>query len=63
MVVASIGPITTAALQERGIERDLHPEHSKMGHLVAEVARQAAELMQRKRRDQVRASASKHRAR
>src|SRR6266571_171155 len=26
-VVASIGPITTAALQEHGVEPDLHPEH------------------------------------
>ena len=38
-VVASIGPITTAALQEHGVEPDLHPEHPKIGHLVAEVAR------------------------
>jgi uroporphyrinogen-III synthase len=51
MVVASIGPITTAALQEHGIEPDLHPEHPKMGQLVAEIARQAAELLERKRRD------------
>ena len=49
-VVASIGPITTAALHEHGVEPDLHPEHPKMGHLVAEVARQAAELLERKRR-------------
>src|SRR6266852_3246353 len=49
-VVASIGPITTAALQEHGVEPDLHPEHPKMGHLVAEVARRAAELLERKRR-------------
>jgi uroporphyrinogen-III synthase len=50
-VVASIGPITTAALQEHGVEPDLHPEHPKMGHLVAEVARQADELLERKRRE------------
>lgn len=49
-VVASIGPITTAALQEHGIEPDLHPGHPKMGHLVAEAARRAAELLERKRR-------------
>src|SRR5216683_4008373 len=49
-VVASIGPITTAALQEHGVEPDLHPEHPKIGHLVAEVARQATELLERKRR-------------
>ena len=51
MVVASIGPITTAALQEHGVEPDLHPEHPKMGHLVAAVARQAVDLLERKRRD------------
>src|SRR6266849_10095186 len=49
-VVASIGPITTAALQDHGVEPDLHPEHPKMGHLVAEVARRGAELLKRKRR-------------
>jgi len=49
-VVASIGPITTAALQEHGVDPDLHPEHPKMGQLVGEVARQAAELLERKRR-------------
>jgi uroporphyrinogen-III synthase len=49
-VVASIGPITTAALQEHGVEPDLHPDHPKIGHLVAEVARQATELLERKRR-------------
>ncbi len=49
-LVASIGPITTAALQDHGVEPDLHLEHPKMGHLVAEVARRAAELLERKRR-------------
>jgi uroporphyrinogen-III synthase len=48
-VVASIGPIMTAALQEHGVEPDVHPEHPKIGHLVAEVARQATELLERKR--------------
>ncbi len=50
-VVASIGPITSAALQEHGVEPDLSPEHPKMGHLVAEVARQAAGLLARKQRE------------
>jgi uroporphyrinogen-III synthase len=49
-VVASIGPITTVALQEYGVEPDLRPEHPKMGHLIAQVARQAADLLERKRR-------------
>jgi len=51
MLVASIGPITTAALQEHGVEPDLHPEHPKMGRLVADVARQAVTLLERKRRE------------
>jgi uroporphyrinogen-III synthase len=50
MLVASIGPITTTALQEHGVEPDLQPEHPKMGHLIAEVARQAADVVARKRR-------------
>src|SRR5712692_7314872 len=49
-VVACIGPVTTAALQAYGIERDLHPEHPKMGHLVARVARDAGGALDRKRR-------------
>jgi uroporphyrinogen-III synthase len=50
MVVASIGPITTERLREHGIEPDLRPAHPKMGHLVTEIARRAAELLERKRR-------------
>ena len=50
-VVASIGPITTAALEHHGLAADLQPEHPKIGHLVADVARRAPELLQRKRRD------------
>ncbi len=49
-VVASIGPVTTAALQAYGIEPDLHPERPKMGHLVARVARDAGGALDRKRR-------------
>lgn len=48
-IVASIGPITTAALQAHGIEPDLHPAHPKIGHLVAAAARQATTLLERKR--------------
>ena len=49
MVVASIGPVCTEALRAHGVEPDLHPEHPKMGHLVAVVARQAADLLGHKR--------------
>lgn len=48
-VVGSIGPITTAALQHHGIEPDLQPAHPRIGHLVAEIARQATQLLERKR--------------
>ena len=51
VVVASIGPITSAALQERGIEPDVHPARPKMGHLVADVARHARDVLKRKRRE------------
>lgn len=48
-LVVSIGPITTNALEGHGVKPDLHPEHPKMGHLMAAVARQAADLLRRKR--------------
>jgi len=48
-VVVSIGPITTEALQGHGVQPDLHPEHPKMGHLLVVVARQAGDLLRRKR--------------
>jgi len=38
MVVASIGPTTSEALEEAGIHPDLEPTHPKMGFLVQETA-------------------------
>lgn len=49
VVVASIGPIMTEALRERGLQPDLEPEHPKMGHLVQAVARMAASIAAQKR--------------
>ncbi len=49
VVVASIGPVTTAALEEHGVEPDIHPQRAKMGYLVADVARQAPDVLRRKR--------------
>ena len=49
VVVASIGPICTEALNEYGIAVDLEPVHSKMGHLVLEIAAHAPELIEKKR--------------
>ncbi len=37
------------ALQGHGIQPDLHPEHPKMGHLLIAVAREADNLLRRKR--------------
>jgi uroporphyrinogen-III synthase len=45
VVCASIGPVTSEALQARGIPVDLVPEHPKMGHLVSSVAKQARALL------------------
>lgn len=49
MVVASIGPSTTEALEEFGVHPDLEPSHPKMGFLVQETAFQAAAILNRKR--------------
>ncbi|MGI8988781.1 MAG: uroporphyrinogen-III synthase [Bryobacteraceae bacterium] len=49
VVVASIGPTTTEALEECGLHPDLEPSHPKMGFLVAEAARDAHEVLKRKR--------------
>jgi uroporphyrinogen-III synthase len=45
VVVASIGPVTTAALSEHGIAVDLEPEHSKMGHLVKALVERGARAL------------------
>jgi uroporphyrinogen decarboxylase len=39
VIVGSIGPTTSETLRARGLPVDIEPEHSKMGHLVAAVAR------------------------
>ena len=49
MVVASIGPATTEALEDNGIHPDFEPSHPKMGYLVQEAADRAPELLQSKR--------------
>jgi uroporphyrinogen-III synthase len=49
MVIASIGPTTTEALEEFGIQPDIVPSHPKMGFLVKETAEQAGALLERKR--------------
>ncbi|HTR35111.1 MAG TPA: uroporphyrinogen-III synthase [Bryobacteraceae bacterium] len=49
MVIASIGPSTTEALEEFGLEPDITPSHPKMGFLVKETAEQACAILERKR--------------
>ena len=50
MVVASIGPTTTEALDEAGVHPDLEPTHPKMGILVQETAQRAVQILGAKRR-------------
>ena len=49
VLVGSIGPVTSAELQQQGIAVDLEPSHPKMGFLVKELAERCSELMQNKR--------------
>ena len=49
MVVGSIGPTTTEALEEYGIRPDLEPSHPKMGLLVHETAERADAILKGKR--------------
>lgn len=48
-VVASVGPIMTAALREHGIEPDIEPDYPKMAALVRAAAEQAQAVLLRKR--------------
>jgi uroporphyrinogen-III synthase len=49
-VVASIGPVCTEALRVEGLEPDLEPEHSKMGHLVKAAAERCGAILAAKGR-------------
>lgn len=48
MLVASVGPATTEALEENGIHPDFEPSHPKMGVLVQETAERAQALLKGK---------------
>ena len=48
IVVASVGPTTSETLRESGIREDLEPSHPKMGFLVNETAKSAAQILQSK---------------
>ncbi|HTL48944.1 MAG TPA: uroporphyrinogen decarboxylase [Verrucomicrobiae bacterium] len=47
-VIASIGPTCSETLREYGLPVDFEPTHPKMGHLVAESARQLPHLLEEK---------------
>lgn len=49
LVIASIGPVCSEALEHLGFPVDLEPEHPKMGYLVAAVAARGAALLKAKR--------------
>ena len=48
IVIASVGPATSDAIQAQGWEVDLQPEHPKMGPLVAIAATQSRTILQQK---------------
>jgi uroporphyrinogen-III synthase len=47
-VIASIGPVSSEALESYGLHADLVPQHPKMGQLIHEAARGMTELLRRK---------------
>jgi uroporphyrinogen-III synthase len=50
MLVASVGPATSEALDDSGIPPDFEPSRPKMGYLVQETAERAEALLKGKRR-------------
>jgi uroporphyrinogen-III synthase len=48
-VIASIGPTTTEALREHGIDPDLEPSHPKLGLLVKEAAERSDDILWKKK--------------
>ncbi len=50
LVIASIGPTTTEALEEFDLQPDITPSHPKMGFLIKETAQQSGAIVERKRR-------------
>lgn len=49
IVVASVGPVTSEALERHGIGADIVPGHPKLGHLILAVARRARMILKEKR--------------
>jgi uroporphyrinogen-III synthase len=49
-IIASIGPVSSEALESYGLQADLVPQRPKMGQLIHEAARSATALLTEKRR-------------
>jgi uroporphyrinogen-III synthase len=49
MMIASIGPTTSEALQDFYIKPDMMPTHPKMGFLIKEAAEQSHSILEKKR--------------
>jgi uroporphyrinogen-III synthase len=58
IVIASVGPITSEALERHGIASDIVPGHPKLGHLILAVARRARMLVNAKRESNAHQTAS-----
>ena len=50
IVIASVGPICTKAIQQFGLKPDIEPAHPKMGALIAAVAASAQSILSTKNR-------------
>lgn len=48
LVIASVGPLTSEELRNRGLTVDIECSHPKMGYLVREAAEKAGDLLRRK---------------
>ncbi len=49
VLIASIGPICTEAIEQYGLRTDLEPEHPKMGHMLATLGARGRVVLQAKR--------------
>ncbi len=49
VLIASIGPVCSEALEQFKLKPDLEPEHPKMGHFMVAVARNGRRLLEAKR--------------
>ncbi len=61
IVIASVGPITSEALELHGITPDIVPGHPKLGHLILAVARRARSLVVEKRARNAQPAANSYR--